>query len=87
MSPGAGPPTAGWARRARDRSRLDVFEADATTAMATGEGAEAVLNLATHTPGGSGALRRRAWEIHDRLRRDACSRSGGSLRDWVRGAR
>ncbi|QBI19872.1 NAD-dependent epimerase/dehydratase family protein [Egibacter rhizosphaerae] len=51
--------------------RLDVFDADATTALAAGERIEAVLNLATHVPRGNAALRPGAWRTHDRLRRDA----------------
>lgn len=51
--------------------RLDLFDADAATALAAGHGVDAVANLATHVPGGPDGLRRRAWKTHLRLRRDA----------------
>lgn len=49
--------------------RLDILDPSAVAAAA--EGADAVVNLATHVPGGARALARRSWRTNDSLRRDA----------------
>lgn len=49
--------------------RLDVFDRDA--AMSTARDVGAVVNLATSIPSPPGALRLKAWEGNDRLRRHA----------------
>ena len=50
-------------------ARVDIFDSDAVAAAAAD--ADAVVNLATHIPPTSRAALPKAWELNERLRRDA----------------